>query len=81
MPIILRLRGAFWMLTLSPGRMAPKSTPSQTKDSETFLSEQFCTRKTSFGIKITERVPIVIPPGKENEFYLATKRDRMEHLI
>lgn len=35
---------------------------------------------SGFGMKITERVPIVIQPGKDNAFYLQTKKERMGHL-
>ncbi|MDZ8117093.1 bifunctional 3,4-dihydroxy-2-butanone-4-phosphate synthase/GTP cyclohydrolase II [Pontiella sp. NLcol2] len=34
-----------------------------------------------YGIKVQERVPLVLKPGKFNDFYLATKRDKMGHLI
>ena len=34
-----------------------------------------------FGLKVTERVPLVIEPIDENAFYLQTKKDRMGHLI
>ena len=34
-----------------------------------------------YGLEVVERVPIEIKPGEENERYLATKRDRMGHLL
>ena len=34
-----------------------------------------------YGLDITQRVPIIIEPGKENEFYMMTKKERMGHLI
>jgi GTP cyclohydrolase II len=36
---------------------------------------------TQFGIKITERIPLVIPPNPYNEFYLRTKAEKSGHLI
>lgn len=36
---------------------------------------------TSYGIKITGRIPIVIPPNPYNEFYLKTKALKSGHLI
>jgi len=33
------------------------------------------------GIRIAERVPIVVPPNKFNKRYLETKRARMAHKI
>ena len=35
----------------------------------------------SYGIKVNERVPLVLPPGEHNDFYMATKRDKMGHII
>lgn len=32
-------------------------------------------------LKVTERVPIVCEPGKHNEFYLATKKAKMGHIL
>ncbi len=34
-----------------------------------------------YGLEVVERLPLEIPPGKENLRYLATKRDRMGHLL
>jgi 3,4-dihydroxy 2-butanone 4-phosphate synthase/GTP cyclohydrolase II len=34
-----------------------------------------------YGLEVVERVQIEIKPGEENERYLATKRDRMGHLL
>ncbi len=35
----------------------------------------------NYGIKVKERVPLVLPPGEHNDFYMATKRDKMGHII
>jgi 3,4-dihydroxy 2-butanone 4-phosphate synthase/GTP cyclohydrolase II len=34
-----------------------------------------------YGIKVDERVPLVLPPSEHNDFYMATKRDKMGHII
>ncbi len=34
-----------------------------------------------YGIEINERIPLVLPPSEHNESYLATKRDKMGHII
>ena len=36
---------------------------------------------SGYGLGVTERVPIVIPPNKDNAFYLETKKVRMDHMI
>jgi 3,4-dihydroxy 2-butanone 4-phosphate synthase/GTP cyclohydrolase II len=34
-----------------------------------------------YGLKVVERVPIEVEPGDENARYLATKRDKMGHML
>jgi 3,4-dihydroxy 2-butanone 4-phosphate synthase/GTP cyclohydrolase II len=34
-----------------------------------------------YGIEVEERVPLVLKPGEYNDFYLATKRDKMGHIL
>ncbi|MCS7271925.1 MAG: GTP cyclohydrolase II [Gemmataceae bacterium] len=34
-----------------------------------------------YGLRIVERVPIEIPPGRHNRHYLATKRSKLGHLL
>jgi 3,4-dihydroxy 2-butanone 4-phosphate synthase/GTP cyclohydrolase II len=34
-----------------------------------------------YGLEIVERVPIVIPSNPENVHYLATKREKLGHII
>jgi len=36
---------------------------------------------TRHGIKITERIPLIIPPNLHNQFYLDTKAAKSGHLI
>lgn len=35
----------------------------------------------AYGLSIVERVPLVLPPTDDNRAYLATKRDKLGHLI
>ena len=34
-----------------------------------------------YGLKVVERVPIEVVPSNENARYLATKRDKMGHIL
>jgi len=34
-----------------------------------------------YGIEVLERIPLILPPCEHNDFYLATKRDKMGHII
>lgn len=34
-----------------------------------------------YGVKITERIPLIIPPNKYNRFYLETKEKKFGHLL
>lgn len=34
-----------------------------------------------YGIKVVERVPIIIQPNQINAYYLKTKREKMHHFI
>ena len=36
---------------------------------------------SGYGLELAERVPLVIDPCAENEFYLRTKKERMGHLL
>jgi 3,4-dihydroxy 2-butanone 4-phosphate synthase/GTP cyclohydrolase II len=34
-----------------------------------------------YGLKVIERVPLIIPPEEENKFYLETKKKKLGHLL
>ncbi len=34
-----------------------------------------------YGLEVTERVPLEVPPSKDNQVYLQTKRDKLGHLL
>ncbi|VGO15195.1 Riboflavin biosynthesis protein RibBA [Pontiella desulfatans] len=34
-----------------------------------------------YGVSVGERVPLALMPGKHNDFYLATKRDKLGHML
>jgi 3,4-dihydroxy 2-butanone 4-phosphate synthase/GTP cyclohydrolase II len=36
---------------------------------------------TAYGLEVIERVPIQVEPGERNRGYLATKRDKLGHLL
>ena len=35
----------------------------------------------AFGLEITERLPVEVPPNENNMRYLATKRDKLGHIL
>ncbi len=39
------------------------------------------TELEQYGIKVTERIPLIIPPNKYNRFYLETKEKKFGHLL
>lgn len=39
------------------------------------------TELEQYGVKVTERIPLVIPPNKYNRFYLETKEKKFGHLL
>jgi GTP cyclohydrolase II len=42
---------------------------------------QKLTDLTDFGVKITERIPLIIQPNVHNEFYLRTKAEKSGHML
>ena len=36
---------------------------------------------TGYGLEITERIPLEVPPNEQNRFYMKTKKDKMGHLL
>ncbi len=34
-----------------------------------------------YGVNVTERIPLIIPPNKHNRFYLETKEKKFGHLL
>lgn len=36
---------------------------------------------SAYGMEIVERVPLEMPPNEENNFYMATKRDKLGHIL
>lgn len=38
-------------------------------------------RLTELGVRVAERIPLIIPPNRENGFYLRTKERRMRHRL
>jgi len=38
-------------------------------------------RLTELGVRVAERIPLIIPPNRENGFYLKTKERRMRHRL
>ena len=36
---------------------------------------------SGYGLEVSERIPLEIPPRRSNEFYLKTKRDKLGHIL
>jgi len=34
-----------------------------------------------YGLKITRRIPLSIPPNKNNKKYLSTKKNKLNHML